>query len=185
MSKRHPFVPVPGTIRKFGEGEPCLDAVAGDLVLVRHAGFVAKAIRAAERLRTPREYCWTNHACIVMRGGVGALVSQETAKGDVLSSLADLAPVRFVVVHPQASLAQRGECTAFAKWAVGTGYGYLQIVADLFNAVTGLELGLGIGNRMVCSTQATRALERVGLIPGRSSAAVTPAELARYFGAAW
>jgi len=67
----------------------------------------------------------------------------------------------------------------------GYGYGYVQIVADLFNAVTGLELGLGMGNRMVCSTQATRALERVGLIPGRSSAAVTPAELARYFGAAW
>ena len=89
------------------------------------------------------------------------------------------------MVHVSCSASQRNELVFFARRAVGTGYGWLSIVADAFNALTGLELGLGLGDRMVCSTQACRALERAGLIPDRSPYACTPAHLAWYFGVAF
>jgi hypothetical protein len=170
------------TYRVFGPGEICTDAVAGDLVLVAHDSLAAKVIRTVERARVPGEFCWTNHACIVVFGGPNAIVSQEAARGDILTPLANLAAVTFAVVHVECTDEQRAAGVLFAQEAVHFGYGWAQIPADGFNAVTGLELGIGIGDRMVCSTQSARALERMGLIPDRSPAAVLPAHLCLYFG---
>lgn len=179
MSRHQAVVPA-SSHRIFGPGQVCLDAEEGDLVLVRGAGFAARAIRAFERLRVPREYAWCNHACVVLNRGPNAHVAQETARGVVLTPLAELGAETFAVVRFHASADQLGEAVAFATWSLGLGYGFLSIPADALNALTGLELGLVVGNRMVCSTQACRAMERLGLIPDRSPYAVTPAHLARY-----
>ncbi len=69
---------------------------------------------------------------------------------------------------------------AFLSSTIGHGYGYLTIGADAVNALTGLELSFGVGNRMVCSTQTMRYLERRGAIPDRQPGAVTPAHIAWY-----
>lgn len=178
--ERKPYVPA-STYRVFDTGQHCTDSVRGDLVLVRNEGAVAEFIRQVQRLRVASEYCWCNHAAIVLEGGPHAVVSQEGPTGDVETPLANLGGVVFAVVHySEITDSQRDEVARFAGNAVGLGYGYFQILADAFNGMTGFEFTAGWGDRMVCSTASCRALERAGLIADRSPYAVNPAHLARY-----
>lgn len=179
---RKSYVPA-SAYRVFNSGQSCTDSVRGDLVLVRHEGAMAEAIRQVQRLRVASEYCWCNHAAIILEGGANAIVSQEGPMGDVETPLADLGGVRFAVVHyPEVTDSQRDEVARFAKNAVGLGYGFFQILADAFNGMTGFEFTAGWGDRMVCSTASCRALERAGLIADHSPYAVNPAHLALYHG---
>lgn len=162
----------------------------GDLLLVRHHGIVPTLIRWACRLRRPRDvsreewraFCRVNHACVAVTDGDRAFVAQAVARGIVLTPLDQLDYFSLGVVHFTTTPAQLDAAVAFADESVGCGYGFLQIPADLANAATGVELSLGIGDRMVCSTASTRTLERLGLIPDRSPDCVTPAHLASYTG---
>jgi len=180
------FVPA-ATYQIYRKGQTCTTAWPGDFVLVRHSGFVAGAIRFGERLHRPKgvakdvwqHFTGWNHAAPILGSGPNAMLAQETAKGVVVSHLADYEPLEYAVVHVQSTPEQRDAAVRFVESTVGSGYGYLSIAADAFNSLTGLELSLGWGDRMVCST--TRAMERMGLIPERSPDAVTPAHLAFYF----
>lgn len=176
------------TVRYFPAGQHCQDALPGDLVLVRHTGLVAAAIRFVERLRRPRGvlgrfwdeyYCGWNHAAIVIDGD---RISEEASRGDVFTLLSTYVALDYAVVHfdgrPQD---QTDNVVKFAKSLLGSDYGYLTFVADLFNACTGMELSLGWHDHMVCSTASCRALERGDLIPDRSPYSVTPAHLAWYY----
>ena len=122
---------------------------------------MAKAIRFCERMRRPkgvskakwRAACTVNHACIVIEGGADAVVSEEEGHGDVLAPLADFDDVWYAVVSIEFGPIFRDEVVRFADAAVGSGYGFVSIFADLVNALTGLELSLSTGSRMVCSTR--------------------------------
>lgn len=171
------FVP-PHQTRYYGPGQVCLDAEVGDVVLVRDEGYVARGIRAAERLRVPHPFCWTNHAAVVLSPGMNATIIQEGGKGSALAPLAKMQWERYTVTRLDATQEALEDGARFLTMTLGTGYGFLSIFADAFNAVTGLELGLGWGNRMVCSTQTARFMERLGYVPDRSPYAVTPAHLA-------
>lgn len=174
---------VPASISRFyGPGESCSDSQPGDLVLVRHTGFTAAGIRFFERRSVPKEFAWCNHACIVLDGGPDAHVVQEEAKGATVSYLDELNAVEYAVVNMRMTREQRSAVVAFARWSIGDGYGFLSIPADAVNAMTGAQIGLALGNRMVCSTAASRALERGGYIPARSPYAQAPAHLAQDFG---
>lgn len=179
--KRAPVVP-PSSYRIFREGETCLDARAGDLVLVRHDGFIPGGIRTIERMTILAEYCWANHSCTVVTGGPNAIVTQEQARGDIFTPLSGLNAVVYAVVSIECSDEQRKSAVQFANWAVNLGYGFTQIPADVFNATFHAELSIGWGGRMVCSTQATRTLERMGYIPARAPAATVPAHHCQDFG---
>lgn len=182
-------------VSTWASGQP-LDPLAtatdaGDLVLVRHHGAVPSAIRAAERIRKPRgvpraewnAYCRVNHACVALTRGPLVLVAQATGAGIVVTPLHEMGAYALAVVHLDMSDDQRAGVVDFAQDSVGTGYGFAQILADLVNAVTGLELSFGWGDRMVCSTASARAQERSSYIPDRSPDCITPAHLAWQFGA--
>lgn len=171
------------TTRTYAPGQVCLDALPGSLVLVGHKGMPARAIRAFERLRVPSPFCWTNHACVTLDGGPNAQVVQEGAKGPVVTPLASLVHESVTVTEFKTARAcQLRAGFRFLESCMGQGYGWLTLPADAFNALTGAEISFGWGNRMVCSTQTCRFLERLGLVPDRSPYAVTPAHLAWYFG---
>ena len=178
VTKAHPALVPEHTTRAFGPGQVCLDAEVGDVVLIRHGSFVAKGIRAFERLRVPKPFCWTNHAAVVLTSGPSAQIIQEGGNGSALAPLATMVSEGYTVTRFAASEDQEVAGARFLTSTLGTGYGYLSIFADAFNALTGLELGLGWGNRMVCSTQTARYMERVGYVPDRSPYAITPAHLA-------
>ena len=181
-------VPLVLGVRYYPSGQHCSDVQPGDLVLVRHTHSIfASGIRWSERLRKPlsvdrgewRKYSDWNHAMI---GIGGNQVSQEASRGDEFTDMLTYVADDYAVVALAMPATERTNVVAFAKSILGDGYGFLTIPADLFNALTGLELVLGWGNKMVCSTASCRALERAGLIPDRSPYAVTPAHLAYYFG---
>lgn len=155
-------------------------AAAGDAVLVATGGLVGRLIRLVTR-------GWCNHAAIVVSGGVGpqVIVSQATpGAGGVFSPITALGARRVDVISlADVDPRERADVIEFARYARGKRYGYLQIVADLFNAAFRLELDMGWGNHMVCSTATTRALERTGWIPPKAPAAMTPVDIGRAFGA--
>ena len=165
-----------------GPGERAQDIAPGDMLLVRSKGFVGAGIRAAERLRVGKEWSWCNHACIVIEALPDAYVAQMDAHGEVLTPLSKLDASYYAVLRAAVDPLLVNNATLFASDKLGCGYGFLQIVADLFNATTGCEVTLGWGDRMVCSTQSTRTWERYGYVPRLSAYAQTPAHLARDFG---
>ena len=156
-----------------GERDPF--PIPGDILIVRGNGFVSHAIRTVTRGQF-------NHCAVVVRGGANAVVSQEAGKGDELTPLSAFDDVPYATLHIQGPDDQRDNAVAFAEKIVGSGYGFLTIAADLFNAVTRVELDLGIGGRMVCSTAACRTLERFGYIPSKNPSAMTPQDIANDFG---
>jgi hypothetical protein len=166
------------TTRVFGPGQVCLDAPAGAVVLVRHATLPAKLIRTFERLRVPKPYCWTNHAGVTLSAGSNAQIIQEGGRGAAVSLLANLVAETYTVTTIEAMAEQKTAGVVFLAKTIGTGYGWLSIVADAFNALTGLELSLATGERMVCSTQTARYMERIGYVPEHSPYSLTPAHLA-------
>jgi len=118
----------------------------------------------------------------VIEGGPHPKISQEESGGDEISEIAPNPGTEYAAVHFEMSPEQRRAVVEFARWAVGCGYGFASIAADLFNCLTAQELSLGWGSRMVCSTQACRAAERCSFIPDREPECVMPAHLAWYAG---
>ncbi len=150
----------------------------GCICIIRTGGFVARLIRLVTR--GP----W-NHAAVAVGFAADGtvLISQETPrKGDVVSRIDEIGATRVAVVWLPMDASQASEVVRFAQWAVGQSYGFLTLFADLFNAVTNLELDLGFRNHMVCSTATARAAERTGWIPPKAPAAMSPNDLARAFG---
>jgi hypothetical protein len=158
----------------YGVGERDPWPIPGDIIIVRGDGIVSRLIRFVTR----GEF---NHCATVVEGGPNALVSQEAGKGDELTPLSAFDSVPYATLHIQGPEDQRDNCVAFANKIVGSGYGFLTIVADLFNAIFRVELDFGVSGRMVCSTAATRALERFGYIPKKNPSAMTPQDIADDF----
>lgn len=186
---RHAAIVPPASVTYYVKADGRVPEVeAGDLLLVRHHGFVASGIRGACRLRCPRgvsradwaEFCAVNHAATAVSS---KRIAQEEARGMVLTPVEEFDYVALAVVRMHAAPVQLHAAAAYAKSCVGDGYGFLQIPADFLNALTGLELSFGFGNRMVCSTAACLSAERTDFIPDRAAGCVTPPHLAWYFGA--
>ena len=173
-----------GIVGLFGPGERCEELAPGDMMLVRDSGPFGVAIRCAERIRTrdAGEWSWVNHACIVVEGPPTPYVAQMDAHGEVLTPIGKLDALSYAVLRAYVEPPLINMAVLFVEEKIGSDYSWAQIPADLFNASTGLELSLGWGDHMVCSTQSTRSWERLGYVPGRSPYAQTPAHLARDFG---
>ena len=183
--RKSPVVPL-ATVRYYGPGEDCTDAVVGDLILVRHEGVAASLIRFGEGLTLHGEakiYAAVNHAMTVVAVEGGVVVQEMVGGGGVLTPLADYAHLAYAVVHVvAASDAQRSMAVEAARWYVGVPYGWASIITDGIYCLTRCPLVLGIGQSVVCSADATAAQRCLGLVPDRPDLAVMPSDLARYFG---
>ena len=124
-----------------------------------------------------------NHAMIVVVGNGEAKVSQMEPRGGRVVSLQDYADLEYWVVHPVGTTQeQRDIVVQFGLWTEGIEYGWFSILgmsADVFMPI--IELSLGSGNRMVCSTQASLAHRCFGLVPDKNDTGLFPADLARYY----
>jgi len=182
-------------ISYYYSGQHCTNAVAGDLILVQHQGFLPATIRFGQHLRYwfrrvvlrdthfDKAYCSVNHAMIVIAGGPQAMVSQMEAKGGTAASLIDYVDKKYAVIHPvDATEEQRKSAVEFAEWCIGIAYGWFSIFGmALDSLIPVIQLSLGTGQRIVCSTASSLAHRCVGLIPDQIDSAVFPADLARYY----
>jgi hypothetical protein len=173
-----PAVVPPVTLAWFPKGTPVV-AVPGDLLFARTPDLSGKVIRFGEGLRGKAS--WTNHSCVCV---VGGYVAQATARGIILTPLAEFDELMVCVAHPTtATPGQVAAAVAFAEWCVGIEYGWWSLPFFALDCLTAGAVGFSSGEGMVCSTHACRTAERWGLVPDRSPWAVMPSTLAGYFGA--
>ena len=179
----------------FEGGQHSITTVEGDLILVVHSGFMPAVIRTGQRIKywfrrtVLRQaeyltaYCIYNHAMIVVQGGPEARVSQMEAKGGTIVDLLEYVDKKYVVVSTvNATAEQRAASAAFGLWSEGIEYGWLSIFGAVLDVLIPLvEISLGSGQRMICSTASSLAQRCVGLIPDYADPSVLPADLARYF----
>ena len=183
------------TVSIFDSGEHCTNSLPGDMILVEHHGAMPAIIRFGQRLRYwawrnlfrksqyEKDFCTVNHAMIVVSGGKDALVSQMEAKGGTIVSLASYVDKKYAVVSPvNVSDEQRLSSARVGLWCEGIAYGWLSIFGSAIDClIPVVEVALGSGQRMICSTASSLAHRCVNLIPDKSDVSVMPADLARYY----
>lgn len=191
-----PAVVPASTHSVFEEGQHCITAVPGDLVLVRRSGVYPALIGIGQHTKywmlrviaRKKEYeaafCRTRHAMIIVEGGANATVSQMESHGGQITPLYDYVALKYAVVHTtDTTQKQRDDCVGFAKWCVGVKYGFFTIggmILNIFVPVVTITLTLGMS--MVCSTASSLAQRCLGFIPSEPDASLFPADLARYHG---
>lgn len=168
------------TLTWFAAGVPVV-AVPGDIGIVRSSDKVGALIRFGEAIHDHGGEAWANHCFAIIDGG---FIAQAEAHGIVQTPLSSLTDPETAIVHPTAaSPEQVAAAVEFATWCLDIGYGWPSVGADAIDDLTGGQLAMGTGERMVCSTHACRTAERWGLVPDRNPYAVQPDDIARYFGA--
>ena len=179
----------------FNKGQHCATSKPGDLILVVHNGFLPFMIRLGQRIRYcirknvfrqaqyKKEFCAFNHSMVVIIGGKNAKVSQMEAKGGTIVDLLYYEKKHYVVVSPtEATDEQLNIAVQFSLWCEGIKYGWFSIFGMILDCfIPTIELALGSGQRMVCSTASSLAHRCIGLIPDQADTSVFPADLARYY----
>lgn len=182
---RKPAIVPAATVSYYGPGEHATTAVHGDLLLVRHAGFLPSVIRFGERLRCwgdDRPYALVNHAATVVSDGPTAVLQEQAGKGGVLTPLRGYVHECYALVHPTASAGKaQALATQAARWYLDVGYGWASIGGDAFYLLTGIRVGLAFGQTAVCSADAAAAQRCHGLVPDKPDVSVLPSDLARYY----
>lgn len=180
MSVKRTYVTPQHTATWYPTGHRCEDMQAGDVLLVHHYhSDAAWVIRAGAWLRpSTRNYAWTNHACVAIDA---THIVQEVKRGAVISDISTFDAALYCVIRVEADAAQIDAAVEFTKWLVGSGYGFIEVIADGIDDLTGVRIAAGSYGRACCSAATCRALERMGLIPDKDPTACQPADLAVYF----
>ena len=185
------FVTPTSSFRIYPEGEHCINSEPGDIVLVRHAGFLPAAIRTGQRLfywrkrimgnkHFAKEFCEWNHACVVVDGGDHAAVVEMEARGGTRTELATYTAKKYAIVKLDATGPQREAAVDWTFYCVFLAYGYVSILGSALSCLLPWSINLST-NSPICSTATSLAARCMGLIPDRSDANIFPADLARYF----
>jgi uncharacterized protein YycO len=171
----------PISIRWFPENLACTDAEPGDMLLLKKAGLIPRAIRVGEWLRrTDRAYAWANHAAVFLDAET---IAEAGPHGIALTAIADYQHLLYAVVHPDATDDQIGVTLDFVEAKLGVKYGFLTILAEAFNSLFHTRVVIGDGDRLICSAFACEAWMPVGLIADVAPEICMPADLARFFDA--
>lgn len=180
MKPKHRVVVPAATIRYFGVGENCSDALPGDLILVKTQDIYGKIIRFGERLRGHDQvYAQANHAMTAI--GHNQVV-EMVGGGGTVTNLETYAHLNYAVIHTTGVTPQAYTfAEAAAHWYIGVPYGFLSILSDAFYLLTGIPFALSIGQSVVCSAMAVATQRPLGLIPSKPDIAVLPSDLARWY----
>lgn len=167
----------PSSIRWYEEGEYCPDPVAGDMILVNHGTFDAKAIEFGERAMTITEralegYTWCDHVAWIRNGQdarrftpdderhymraadtPAKIVSELGPRGHEYRPYVDYSNRLHCVVHFDVSDATRQMVLDNDDRCSTISYGWLQYPALIVDGLSGAHFLGGYGNTMICSTE--------------------------------
>lgn len=154
---------------------------AGDFLLTTNDGFLARAIRFGERRRFPPQWCWCNHAALVVDSDGGLI--EALAHGLTQSDVYKYKPRDYAVVRPGLTDAEREKVVAWAKarFDEHRSYGWITIASEALICLTGTRLTFGVSGDMICSGFVAAALAEGGLDLGDSPEWMMPAGLAAHF----
>ncbi|WP_426564800.1 hypothetical protein ACPPVT_01515 [Angustibacter sp. McL0619] len=179
-------VATPVQTATYAEGDRPQQWAPGDFLLTRGHGPVSRMIRFGERLRIhgdDRHYAWFNHAALVVSTD-GDLV-EALGRGVVRSHADKYLAKDYVVVRTHAAQHDVRQVLAFADWVVEqrAKYGFLTLLSLAMTMLTGSKLTFFVDGRYICSGFVARAMERTGTLFDRDPVHITPADLAKCYGA--
>jgi hypothetical protein len=167
-----------------GPGESISDPRPGDVVLVRGAGWLGKAIRLFVRMRCRRDggqsLAHWSHAGIIV-SPQGHLV-EVLHTGVVLSHIEKYRDQEYHYVHLDLSGADRTRASRYAYSCLRQKYGRWSFVLFAFAVLSGDRFEVPDRGQQGCVALIARALQRAGMTFARRPTDMTPADLARKFG---
>ena len=165
-------------------GEGISDPRPGDIVLVRGAGWLGKAIRFFVRIRCRRDgdhsFAHWSHAGIIV-SPQGHLV-EVVHTGVVLSHIGKYRDQEYHYVQLDLSAAERTRASRYAYSCLRQKYGRWSFVLLAFVVLLGDRFEVPDRGQQGCVALIARALQRAGLTFTRRPADMTPADLAQKFG---
>jgi hypothetical protein len=170
--------------RHCGPGQSIPDPRPGDVVLVRGAGWLGKAIRFFVRMRCRRDgsqsFAHWSHAGIIV-SPKGHLV-EVLHTGVALSSIEKYRDQDFHYVYLDLSAADRTRASRYAYSCLRQKYGRLSFVLFALAVLLGDWFEVPDRGQQGCVALIVRALQRAGMTFARRPTDMTPADLAKKFG---
>ena len=167
-----------------GPGESISDPRPGDVVLIRGAGWLGKAIRLFVRMRCRRDgsrsLAYWSHAGIIV-SPQGHLV-EVIHTGVVLNHIENYRDQEYHYVHLDLSAADRTRASRYAYSCLRQKYGRWSFVLLAFAVLSGDRFEVPDRGQQGCVALIARALQRAGMTFARRPTDMTPADLARKFG---
>jgi hypothetical protein len=167
-----------------GPGQSIPDPRPGDVVLVRGAGWLGKAIRFGVRMRCRRDgsqsFAHWSHAGIIV-SHKGHLI-EVLHSGVALSSIEKYRDQDFHYVHLDLSAADRTRASRYAYSCLRQKYGRLSFVLFALAVLLGDRFEVPDRGQQGCVALIVRALQRAGMTFARQPTDMTPADLAKKFG---
>lgn len=165
-------------------GEGISDPRPGDVVLIRGAGWLGKAIRLFVRMRCRREsdlaFAHWSHAGIIISAR-GHLV-EVVPSGVVLNHIENYRDQDYHYVQLDLSAADRTRAWRYAHSCLRQKYGRWGFVLLAFAVLTGDRFHVPDRGQQGCVALIARALQHAGMTFARRPTEMTPADLARKFG---
>lgn len=171
------------TIERFGPGEGITYPQPGDFILTHEDNDIfARLIHVGQGLRfrgADRPYARWNHAAIIT-DSLGTII-EALSSGVVFNHIDKYVPREYLVVHIDATPADRMEAVDFAVSCLHDRYGWQTIISIALSLLTGSKFSFGYDGQEICSGLVARSLERTAAIFPRDASHLMPADLARYY----
>lgn len=168
----------------YRPGEGISDSRPGDVVLIRGAGWLGKAIRLLVRMRCRREnslsFAHWSHAGIIV-STQGHLV-EVIHTGVVLNHIENYRDQEYHYIHLDLSAADRTRASRYAYSCLRQKYGRWSFVLFAFAVLSGDRFAVPDRGQQGCVALIARALQHAGVTFARLPTDMTPADLARKFG---
>jgi hypothetical protein len=144
---------------------------------------LGKLIQAGERVRFGNcDFArWTHSTLIVSDGGD---ICEAIESGVERANLDKYRDSDYIVVHVNASPAQRELACGFAETRVGDEYGILNFIGLAFQALFGWTVSIHMDGQFICSGLVARATEKYIAAYPRSPENMMPGDLAYFWDAA-
>ncbi len=154
----------------------------GDFILTHGSAWTSALIRWGQGLRyrgRSAKYAYWNHTALIVDGD-GTIV-EALGTGVTARSIHDYDAAQYTVVRIEASAEDRAEAAAFARYCIGSEYGFLAVISIAISLITGGTLAFAFDGQLICSGLVARALERTTAIFKHDPARIVPAELAETY----
>lgn len=154
----------------------------GDFFLVHGDNFFSRLIQFGQSLRfrgKSRHFAYWTHAGIFT--SQDGNIIEALSQGVVERNINYYRDYKYIIIHIQASDADRVEMINFVKSCLGDGYGWTTILSIAFSLLMGLKFSFGFTGQEICSGLVCRALERTSFIPKNDASHTAPADLAQAF----
>lgn len=170
----------PKGVEKVPAGDTVEKPKPGDFFLIHRNKIFSHLIQFGQGLRYTKEEAYWNH-CGVFIDADGHIAEALVRHGVTKGHIDKYKDEEYIVVHVEASDADRAQMLKFIDWAEGKKYGLTIDITLAIWCLVGGKFDVSLDGTLICSGFVARTLERAGYIFDRDPSHEMPADLARHF----